>query len=126
LIEAKIHPRFSSISAATAGIVFMGTPHHGSGMADLGTIVSMVVSSAVPGSRIFNRDILKDLKKNNNTLFGISSQFSNICSGMTIHSFHETMPLGPTIVSLPLSVTKNDLLMLADCRQNFSYYASRE
>ncbi|KAH8909121.1 hypothetical protein BR93DRAFT_936666 [Coniochaeta sp. PMI_546] len=98
LIEAKIHPRFSSISTATAGIVFMGTPHHGSGMADLGTIVSMVVSSAVPGSRIFNRDILRDLKKNNNTLFGISSQFSNICSGMTIHSFHETMPLGPTII----------------------------
>lgn len=86
----------------------------------------MVVSSAVPGSRIFNRDILRDLKKNNNTLFGISSQFSNICSGMTIHSFHETMPLGPTIVSHAPHVTKNELLTSADCRQNFGYNAFGE
>ncbi|KAB5575996.1 Alpha/Beta hydrolase protein [Coniochaeta sp. 2T2.1] len=120
LIEAKIHPRFSSISAATAGIVFMGTPHHGSGMADLGTIVSMVVASAVPGSRIFNRDILKDLKKNNNTLFGISSQFSNICSGMTIHSFHETIPLGPTII-----VDKTSAIMhLENEQKRYGLYAN--
>lgn len=58
----------------------------------------------MPGIRIFNRDVLRDLKSNNHTLFGISSQFSNICSTMTIHSFHETMPLGTTVVRVFLTM----------------------
>ncbi len=81
LIDAKIHARFNSIRDDTAGIIFMGTPHQGSGIANLGAIVASIVSSAMPGARIFNRDVLKDLKKNNNTLFGISSQFQTSARG---------------------------------------------
>jgi hypothetical protein len=97
LIEAKLHAPFYSIRERTTGILFLGVPHQGSGMANLGSIVANVVNSAMPPGlgRILNRDILRDLKRNNNVLFGISSQFSNICAGIRIHSFYEIMPLTP-------------------------------
>jgi hypothetical protein len=126
LIEAKINPRFVSISANTAGIIFLGTPHRGSDVANLGTVVATIVSSALPGIRIFNREVLRDLKSNNHTLFGISSQFSNICSTMTIHSFHETMPMGTTIVSITHYMKMRSASDMPDRRPNLGYHAPGE
>ncbi|KAK0724579.1 hypothetical protein B0H67DRAFT_108687 [Lasiosphaeris hirsuta] len=96
LIDAAIDGTYQSIRNSTSGIIFLGTPHRGSGAADLGSTVASIAAAAIPGFRIFNRDILKDLRRNNTTLAGISSAFSRICVGMTIHSFYETIPQGGT------------------------------
>ena len=88
--------KFQSILDSTSGIIFLGTPHRGSGAADLGNTVASVAAAAIPGFHVFNRDVLRDLRRNSNTLAGISSTFSRICVGITIHTFFETIPQGGT------------------------------
>lgn len=71
-------------------------------MASIGEIAATVAGAVVPGGQIFNRGLIGSLKRNSNGLFETSSRFSNICSEMSIHSFYETIPLGPRLVWKPL------------------------
>ena len=89
-MEAELTARYRSIRAATTGIVFLSTPHQGSRAANIGSVVASVVKTATPGIRIFAQDNLRDLKRDSSALFEISSKFSNICAGISIHTFYET------------------------------------
>jgi hypothetical protein len=103
LINAKLNNHFQSIGNNTVGVVFLGTPHRGAGAADLGNIAATIAACVVPGIKVFNPAAVRNLKKNNDTLFQMAGQFSNVCSDITIHSFHETMPVsGTRLVSLPI------------------------
>jgi hypothetical protein len=100
LIEAGIQPLFHDIQKNTTGIVFLGTPHRGSGAATLGQIAASIANVATPGLQFFNRKMLRDLEKDNDNLFQTSNRFSNICAHMTIRSFYETVPMyGSRVVS---------------------------
>jgi hypothetical protein len=55
--------------------------------------VASVVASAMPRSMGFNRLVLGDLRKGHKELFAISTKFTNVSSGITIHSFHEILAL---------------------------------
>jgi hypothetical protein len=99
LIEAGLQSRYKQIHTATTGIIFLGTPHRGSGVANLGQVAALIAGAAVPGWQVFNRGLLKSLEKDNDNLFQTSNRFANICAGMRIHSFYETRPLGPRVVS---------------------------
>ncbi len=72
------------------GIVFLGTPHRGSGAATLGQVAALIAGAAVPGLKILNRALIKNLERDNEGLFQISNRFSNICGEMRIHSYYET------------------------------------
>ncbi len=84
------------------GIIFLGTPHQGSGVANIGEIAAAIAGAVLPGAQIFNRGLIGDLKRNSDTLFETSNRFANICSGMKIYSFHEIMTTGPRVVWRPL------------------------
>lgn len=100
MIEAELNPRYMSIGKSTMGIVFLSTPHQGSGDANFGNIIANVASAVTPGLNFFNRgDIIRDLKNGSPALFEVSSQFSNICTGITIHTFYETG--GVRLVRIP-------------------------
>ncbi|KAK3997963.1 hypothetical protein QBC44DRAFT_303083 [Cladorrhinum sp. PSN332] len=98
LIDASLDPQYQSIRNATTGIVFLGTPHRGSAAADLGGTIANVVAAAIPGFRILNRDLLNNLRRNNQTLIEISGNFSRICASINIHSFFETVPQGGQVI----------------------------
>jgi len=90
MIEAQLNPRYLGIRTSTAGIVFLATPHQGSNAANFGNIIAGVANAVTPGISFLNRDMIRDLKKGSPALFEISSKFSNICTGISIHTFYET------------------------------------
>ena len=95
--------RYRSIHSATMGVIFLGTPHRGSGVANLGQVEALIAGAAFPGWQVFNRGLLKSLENDNDGLFQTSDRFVKICAGMRIHSFYETLPLGPRVVIQPCS-----------------------
>ena len=97
-MEAEFNVQFKQIRMATVGMIFLGTPHQGSGMASIGQVAAAVAGCVVPGAQILNRGLLKSLERNSSGLFETSNRFSNICAHMRIHSFYETIPLGPRVV----------------------------
>lgn len=73
------------------GIVFLGTPHQGASLAKFGNMVTNVANAITLGLNIFHPgDMIRDLQKGSPALFEMSSKFSNICTGIIIHTFYET------------------------------------
>ncbi|RDW63420.1 hypothetical protein BP6252_10965 [Coleophoma cylindrospora] len=50
LVLAKLYPEFSEISAATAGVIFLGTPHKGSNISAIGSLVARLASPVLGSS----------------------------------------------------------------------------
>lgn len=82
---------FNAILPATIGVMFLGTPHHGSRSASLGKMVFEV-------SKLFfkkpNLQVLRGLETNSETLERISRSFGQILSTgrIKVHSFREELP----------------------------------
>ncbi|KAL2044714.1 hypothetical protein N7G274_002488 [Stereocaulon virgatum] len=80
----------SEILPATTGVVFMGTPHHGSKIASLGKI-------AFELSKVFlqkpNLKILRGIEVNSEVLERISRSFSQVLAAgqLKVHSFREEL-----------------------------------
>ena len=81
----------NAILPATIGVMFLGTPHHGSRSASLGKMVFEV-------SKLFfkkpNLQVLRGLETNSETLERISRSFGQILSTgrIKVHSFREELP----------------------------------
>ena len=81
----------NAVLPATIGVMFLGTPHHGSGAASLG-------KKAFEVSKIFfkkpNLQVLRGLETNSETLERISRSFGQILSTgrIKVHSFREELP----------------------------------
>lgn len=81
----------NAILPATIGVLFLGTPHHGSGAASLGR-------KAFEVSKIFfkkpNLQVLRGLETNSEILERISRSFGQILSTerIKVHSFREELP----------------------------------
>jgi hypothetical protein len=88
------------------GIVFLGTPHRGSGVAGPATLLSNILEAVwspvnfiSPGPR---KKLVSDLQRNSKVLFAISDRFLGKANAIQITSFYEndqTIPLG-SLVSL--------------------------
>ena len=82
---------FNAVLPATIGVMFLGTPHHGSRAASLGRMVFEV-------SKLFfkkpNLQVLRGLETNSETLERISRSFGQILSAgrIKVHSFREELP----------------------------------
>ncbi|KAH0566370.1 hypothetical protein GP486_000228 [Trichoglossum hirsutum] len=81
--------RSKACRSRTKLIVFLGTPHRGSGFAGWGEIASNFARLALQDS---NRRIIEALEVNSEVLDNIHEEFTTIVyrSGIKIHSFQET------------------------------------
>ncbi|KAK1658850.1 hypothetical protein BDP55DRAFT_637504 [Colletotrichum godetiae] len=79
-----------SIFVSTFGIIFLGTPHTGSGMATWGVVLQNIADAIAP-KKMFESEsvLLKTLKKDNETLQNINSHFLDFYQRFKIHMAHE-------------------------------------
>jgi hypothetical protein len=78
-------------------VIFLGTPHNGSGAADLGSLCAKVLRRI---NRKVNISLINDLKRSSALLGDISATFKNCQADLVITSFYETQTtFGRLIVS---------------------------
>lgn len=82
---------YQSIVKSITAVVFLGTPHRGTDLADLLNRM-LFVSFQSP------KEFIVDLSKSSSALEEINEQFRHVASRLTIFSFHETLAtaVGPT------------------------------
>ncbi|OJJ65462.1 hypothetical protein ASPBRDRAFT_201794 [Aspergillus brasiliensis CBS 101740] len=91
----------TQIYRSTRGIIFLGTPHHGSEAANWADIASNLAKFSNPG---FNSSVLQGLRLNSQLLDNVHERFRYMLDEgqFGIHSFGETMPVvrlfGRTVV----------------------------
>jgi len=83
---------YKDIVQSVSGIIFLGTPHRGSNLAQ--------VMNRVLQASVFNhsaKEYITELQRNSPTLQEINDQFRNIATDLSIVSFFETRPttVGP-------------------------------
>ncbi|XMA09563.1 hypothetical protein WAI453_002354 [Rhynchosporium graminicola] len=84
-IIGKTDEQFAGMMKQTYGIVFLGTPHRGSNLAV--TLNNILRASPALSAKIYINEIDKD----STTISDINEQFRNICGGLNLVSFHETL-----------------------------------
>ncbi|KXJ84660.1 hypothetical protein Micbo1qcDRAFT_181462 [Microdochium bolleyi] len=93
--------RYGSVLNSTIGVVFMGTPHCGSNLADLGDIVGRVVNflSATTTlgavSSVIKRDLLTALAYDSRSLQELDLSVRQVLGKIMVTSFYELLPQPP-------------------------------
>ncbi|EXJ61254.1 uncharacterized protein A1O5_12046 [Cladophialophora psammophila CBS 110553] len=79
-----------SLYTCTYGILFFGTPHHGSSKANLGSVIQKMASVTIPRS-VLNTEsnLIKALREGSETLQDINDQFCPLISRFRIIFFWE-------------------------------------
>lgn len=90
LVQASLQERYSDIPQSTIGVIFVGTPHRGTSVANMGDIAQRVGKAVLPGYQP-NRLIIQNLKKNCDSLYQSADNFGNISKRLKIYSFYETV-----------------------------------
>lgn len=90
------HPKTQHIRStyiSTYAILFMGTPHNGSDLANLGSAMQTLFN-LVP-KKLFDTtpNLLKTLRPDNEILQNVNRQFAEIMGRFRIYFFHESKPM---------------------------------
>ncbi|KAK2686835.1 hypothetical protein QWA68_014728 [Fusarium oxysporum] len=107
-------PHLRDIEMQTAGIVFLGTPHHGSDLARWGSILTDLVNLTKPA----NSSIVKLLHRDSEMLAEVNEDFHNVVekrkeegNRIALICFYETMPLATSIAAPTLVVPKDSAVI---------------
>jgi hypothetical protein len=89
-LSAKESSHLKEIAAATTGVMFLGTPHHGSKAASLGKLAFQIVKVFLQDP---NTKILQGLEVNSEILERISRGFGQLLAAdrIRVHSFREEL-----------------------------------
>lgn len=89
-LSAKESSYLKEIAAATIGVMFLGTPHHGSKTASLGKLAFRIVQAFLQDP---NTKILQGLEVNSEILERISRGFGQLLAAdrIRVHSFREEL-----------------------------------
>ena len=103
LISAKLQGNnYRNILESIHGVVFMGTPHRGSRSASHARLLSKIINTATLGRGV-RSELLEFLKISSRSLEQISRQSVQILNPLSIVSFYEQKPLGPSLIVEPFS-----------------------
>ncbi|KAK6708877.1 hypothetical protein SNK04_009822 [Fusarium graminearum] len=99
---------YGELLKSIRGVVFLATPHRGSGTANLASICGSIVNSfasAGLGPRAVRTDLLKTLIYDSDALQDLTMSARNRLGNIHVVSFYETLPLsmGPLSSSLVVS-----------------------
>ncbi|KAN0086995.1 vegetative incompatibility protein HET-E-1 [Elaphomyces granulatus] len=90
LFQAKIEPQYQTISEATVGIIFLGTPHRGSDKASYGEVLANVATTVMhnpaPG-------LINVLRANSDALMRLTTDFRFQLPNYQVCSFYEMKPM---------------------------------
>ena len=89
LVRARERDQFDELLRKIRGVVFFGTPHRGSSLADWGTMFANILKTASLGSST-NSQLSADLKERSKVLQSISKSFVDRSKSLSIISFYET------------------------------------
>ncbi|KAH6686621.1 hypothetical protein F5X68DRAFT_275963 [Plectosphaerella plurivora] len=80
------------VYVSTYGMIFLGTPHVGTDLAEWGLLVQRVVDAVVP-KKLINTEgvLLKTLRGQSETIVNINHQFNQIKQRFKIHYAYETL-----------------------------------
>ncbi|KLU86998.1 hypothetical protein MAPG_06004 [Magnaporthiopsis poae ATCC 64411] len=84
---------YGAIADATVGVIFLATPHRGSGIAAPAELAAKILRAAQFGTGT-NAKLVSNLRQNAEILWDISCQFVDRASTLHIRTFYETEPLG--------------------------------
>jgi pimeloyl-ACP methyl ester carboxylesterase len=99
LITASEQPEFyRQLLTSVCAVVFMGTPHRGSRTAGPALHLSRIINSFSLGGAV-RSELIKALQVSSETLLEISRSSVPLMKDLTIVSFYEQKPLGPSLVS---------------------------
>ncbi|KAJ2985968.1 hypothetical protein NUW58_g1594 [Xylaria curta] len=89
-VHASHHGNLRSIYVSTYGIIFLGTPHTGSGLTTWGRALQAMADVVMPRKLFVSEPVLlKTLKRDSEQLREINSRFLNISERFKIHMVHE-------------------------------------
>jgi hypothetical protein len=86
---------YNNIKNSTKGVVFFGTPHCGSDVANATRVLRDIISLSTAG--LFRADLLRNLERNSADLVEIAAQFVERAVPLQIVTIYEGRPLGSTI-----------------------------
>ena len=89
LVRARERDQFDQLLRKIRGVVFFGTPHRGSSLADWGTMFANILKAASLGSSTNSR-LSADLNERSKVLQDISKSFVDRSKPLNIISFYET------------------------------------
>ena len=111
MVAARTDRQYGQVLKSLIGVVFLGTPHRGSGSAGLagvlGTIVNTLSTTASAGlrTRVARTDLLANLSRNSEKLNELNEAVLRELRGISIITVHEDRPTAPLskMVSHPLA-----------------------
>ena len=87
---------YERVLKSVVGMAFLGTPHRGSNVADLGSVVGKIINtflattSAGLETRTIRTDLLDYLKYDSRALHDLNNSVRNRLTGLMIISFYES------------------------------------
>ena len=91
---------------SVTGVIFLGTPHRGSSIATLGSVVGTIVNLPGLPAKAVRTDLLDYLKPGSRYLQDLAISVRNRLAGLTVVSFYESEMQYPlaSVVSIEIII----------------------